>query len=394
LISAQSRFNAPTVVDVEVTIVDNDRAGLDLRETNAARSSSRGERLHGYIRVSLTRAPTALETVTVTLSVDSPYQNQILLSPATLSFDSTTWNTPVFITITAVATDGVEDQMLVPIRHHLSSNGGTSPIYVGAPDQVLKATVVDGDSPALFVRETDGSTMVMAGSTPQSDHYFVRLTQAPAADETVTLTLRTDGQTLLSGAGPRFQTVESQQTPTYTLTFNAVNWSQEFQIIVSANPANNNANDLQESFPKQLHQLGRLEGPLIVEGGPSRARTGNSRLVWFTNRDSGFIERGNLGGNELGDVDVVNVFDDASVAGKTGTMTSFVNDLAANANTPKVLDYATGTKLYRLSGLDMADDLTLNQGTPANPNNVRFPGGITFHGVEVVEAMLGKEMTG
>src|SRR5262249_41758335 len=187
--------------------------------------------------VKLTRAPVAGETVNVTLTADAPFQSQVQLSQTSLTFNSSNWMNPQTITITAVSNDGAEDRMLVPIRHHIASTGGTNPLYVNLPDQVLKVAVIDGDSAGVFVRESNGSTSVVAGTAPRSDNYFVRQTKAPAVGETETLPFRTDGQILLSSPNPLFPHLVAPPIPTYPLTFSSGNGRQEVKMFVSFNPA-------------------------------------------------------------------------------------------------------------------------------------------------------------
>ena len=141
-----------------------------------------------------------------------------------------------------------------------------------------------------------------------------------------------------------------------------------------------------------MHDLGQIQGPVILQGDPILSqRTGTLELgVGLPNENPGSLNAGDLGGNVANDVDVLNVFDDGSAAGKTGILSSFTNNLTAPAGTPEVPDYSNGTLLDQLTGMNMGANLTLNQGSPAAPSLITFPGGITYHGFEAMELMMGQ----
>ena len=54
--------------------------------------------------------------------------------------------------------------------------------------------VIDDDKPGIVIRESAGGTAVLEGGT--NDSYTVRLTRAPAAGETVTVSEAIDAETI------------------------------------------------------------------------------------------------------------------------------------------------------------------------------------------------------
>jgi Ca2+-binding RTX toxin-like protein len=144
-------------------------------------------------------------------------------------------------------------------------------------------------------------------------------------------------------------------------------------------------------FPRVPHQLSALQGPLVAEGGVLPGTNRALKIgVGLPTENPGTLSVGNVGGNSGPEIDVLNVFDDSTVQGGSGTMSSFVNNLNASAGTPQVPDYATDTKLLTLSGFGMAGNLTLQQIVQGQVKSLTVPGGITYNGFEAIEAMLGK----
>ena len=128
---------------------------MDIEETDAGMLLLEGP--HGITdtyTVRLATAPAAGETVTVSLSVDPAFAGQVTLSTPTLTFssDSTAanaWNKPQTVTLSAPADGIVENQMLVPILHHITSAGGTNPRYGNLPIRRLKQPSWTATAPAF-----------------------------------------------------------------------------------------------------------------------------------------------------------------------------------------------------------------------------------------------------
>jgi Ca2+-binding RTX toxin-like protein len=208
------------MTDVFVTIVDDDRPGLDIRQVDAGGAIDETTKvLEGgfsdVYRVALTVAPAADEVVTVTLLFDA---TQLSLSTSTLVFNAANWDVFQSVVVSAAQEPGpgvAENTLRSRITHRITSVDanlvdGDDRVYL-VPESdfpTLDATVYDDESAAVIVLETGGETRVIQGGA--DDSYTIQLSKQPAGR--VLVFLKTDGQTLLSTspADPRFRTIGSE----------------------------------------------------------------------------------------------------------------------------------------------------------------------------------------
>ncbi|SKA77036.1 CHRD domain-containing protein [Prosthecobacter debontii] len=130
--------------------------------------------------VKLSSAPTA--NVTVTANANA----QLALSPASLTFSTSNWNTPQTVTVTAV-NDAFSSEVIHMgfVGHSVAS---TDAAYAGVAAPSLTAFVGDNDqagSNGITVRHTDATTVVKEGGG--TDRIVVALNRAPTANVTVSL---------------------------------------------------------------------------------------------------------------------------------------------------------------------------------------------------------------
>src|SRR5204862_7524855 len=87
----------------------------------------------------------------------------------------------------------------------------------------------------------------------------------------VTISVLTDGKTLVSSADPRFHAGAQP-----TVVFNSSNWSDPVTITVAVNPAFTppSGTDAQpvQVFPAQPHKTSSIYGPLLIEGNSTAPR--------------------------------------------------------------------------------------------------------------------------
>ena len=139
------------------------------------------------------------------------------------------------------------------------------------------------------------------------------------------------------------------------------------------------------SFAYQPHTLDRIGGPLILNGGrsPDADRSLAPAVMLPTETDDDSVNGTQVdpgtGSDESLDVDRVNVYDDASPVDGTGQLTHRTTSAGVAIENPG----------YALVGLGMGGDLVLDQGPAGAPDLIRFGGGITYAGFEVVEILLG-----
>ncbi|SLN60007.1 Bifunctional hemolysin/adenylate cyclase precursor [Roseovarius gaetbuli] len=348
IISNDPALNGIRLQDIKVEVEDNDRADIIVTETGPGTTVAEGGSSDTY-SVRLSKAPNVGETVTVTLDANG----EVSFDDNTLVFDSTNWNDAQVVTVSAV--DDVDEENLddVTITHSASSSTGA----FDAEDVTIVASVLDNDTATLVVSQSDGSTTVSAG-TDGTDSYDLTLSRAPVGS--VTVTIETDGQTLLSSADARFDGT--------TVTFDATNWDIPVTIDVALDPTApvaDPANPI-KTVAAQPHLVNAINGPLILEGnvGPED-RSLVSAIILPTELD---IPLTPPEVPEVGtDVDRVNVFNDSSDAPDTGVLT------AGN-----------------LSGLGMGGELPLNQGTEEAEMFVTYAGGITYTNMDIFEVMLGR----
>ena len=381
--SESASYNDLALIDVFVDIVDNDQPSLDIRtfedvngtlETDNITEVLEGaDGLTDVYQFALTRAPDAGETVTVTLLHDT----EITLSQTLFTFDTTDWDTFRTVTITAVDDSDQDGTELSTITHRITSDG--SVFDIPAEDYpTLEVAVLDDETGGVLVRESEGSTVVAEGG--DNDSYRVRLTRAPTA--TVTLTLLTDKQTQLTASSSRFSVISEDDALSnfeYELTFDDTNWSDWFEVTVTANPDFQGTATFAKPFAPKSQNLDKIAGPLVIEAGTlegtDRSLAEAVVLPGEINVPSGKEDPIT---EESEHIDTLNIFHADNTDPDSGSLL-FRDDTTGIDNTG-----------HALTGFDMGGDLTVNQGTPSAPNLVTFGGGITYANFEIAEVLLGK----
>ncbi|MCB1901934.1 MAG: hypothetical protein KDH16_21765, partial [Rhodocyclaceae bacterium] len=368
-------FDQAKVRNVEVTVIDDDAAGLVITETGGNTTVLEGSLTpdaNGYTQgiadsynVKLAKALTGAETVTVSIAFDA---NQLALSgsgvsvsgnTATITFTAANWNTGVNIGVRAVD-DAIREDAKFSFMDLSASGSG----YDGVTSQ-LAVKVYDNDNPGVIIQQSDGGTHVVlddpntVGDQSVSDSYTVRLTSAPIAN--VTITIDTDGQTTTA--------------PT-TLTFTTANWYIPQTVTVSANSAydpDSSSIDTttQKIFAPRPHLLSELGGPLSVVGGSLGERNLVQAVLLPGEKNAPLLEIGPQP-DERDQIDTLNIYDDSSREDKSGVLS------------------ATG-----LTGFNMAPGISFDHTAHGEPST--FPGGISFgdaatgkSSIEVLNFMMGQ----
>ena len=218
-LGAVSPFDALVVNNVTVNIIDNDAPGVSVIQTGGSTDVTEGGATD-TLNVVLTSQPLPGETVTVTLTPDG--ETDLGAGPATpinVNFDSTNWNNPQSVTVTA------NDDAVIEGNHNSTistTTTSTQPAFNGltAPDVIVNIT--DNDFAGVTIIESGGSTNVTEGGATDTVDYV--LDAQPAPGEIVTLTITPDGQTDL-GTGPG--------NPV-TMNFDNTDWNIPQTITVTA----------------------------------------------------------------------------------------------------------------------------------------------------------------
>ncbi len=213
--SSDAIYNTISIPDVTITVVDEDTMGVIIKESDDATSVTEevgAGRTDGYT-VMLDSRPTA----DVTIAVESGDTGAATLSPATLTFTASNWNTEQTVTVTGV--DDSRDQLSdrsVTISHSATS---TDPDYNNIAVPHVTATVVDDDTAGVTIEESDGSTSVTeASGTGRTDHYTVVLATLPSASVEIKARSHAPGAATVSLA---------------TLTFTPSNWNTAQTVTVT-----------------------------------------------------------------------------------------------------------------------------------------------------------------
>ena len=411
--------------NVEVTLYDDDKPGLILSQVDrsdpldpsSAVSDKKTQVYEGdvagdFYEISLTRAPSAGETVTVKLdsdfaqidvlgaNIDPVDDARLSLVPAagnvaayyTVSFDETNWNAPFKLKLLADDDGAVENKLRVVIDHSIDSDLGGSEFENLQQSTELRVDVRDNDSAGIIVKQSNGSTLV---SEVSGDDYTIELTRQPAAE--VTVQILTDGQTLVNAAGiadSRYSVIDGVPS----ITFDASNWNVPFEVLLIINPDADTDQGAQpvQKFPAQPHLLNEIRGPLIIEGSPIPAKDRSlSDVLMLPNEIDGDRPLVVIEADEGTQNDVLNVFADGSISNDVGLLKQFsASETGIRDGLAFIYEQDSASldlsQYANISGLEMGDDLAIDFGTHDVEEIKNFAGGITYRGLETVEIMLGQ----
>ena len=213
--SSDAIYNIASIPDVTVTVVDDDTMGVIIKESDDATSVTEevGAGRTDLYTVMLDSRPTA----DVTIAVESGDTGAATVSPTTLTFTASNWNTGQTVKVTGVDDD--VDQLSdrsVTITHTATSKDD-SYNTISIPD--ITATVVDDDIMGVTVTESNGSTQVTeASGTGRTDSYTVALDIQPSTNVEIKVRSRAPAAATVSPA---------------TLTFTPSNWNTGQTVTVT-----------------------------------------------------------------------------------------------------------------------------------------------------------------
>lgn len=196
-------------------IIDNDQGRVLITESGGSTVISEGGATDTYT-LALSSQPTA--PVTIALQPNA----QVTTTPVgPIVFDSTNWNTPVTVTVSAVFDTTAETTLPAQITHYVTSGDMR---YHGITTSVVSPAVSDNELP-LTIAQTNGFTTVAevgtagtSGTPNVSDTFTVALPLAPISGNTVVVTPVTDGQVTVSPASLTFTSSNSGTAQTFTVT--------------------------------------------------------------------------------------------------------------------------------------------------------------------------------
>ncbi len=170
LVTAGAEYASVTAAGVDVTLTDDDMAGVTISETMLTVVEAGGTAAYTVV---LTSRPSA--DVTVMPASDDP---AVTVSPAILTFTSTDWDMAQTVTVT-----GVDDNVVntMPRTATISHTVTGATEYASVTAAGVDVTLTDDDMAGVTISETM-LTVVEAGGTAA---YTVALTSQPSADVTV-----------------------------------------------------------------------------------------------------------------------------------------------------------------------------------------------------------------
>ncbi|MDD9856651.1 MAG: hypothetical protein OXU96_01165 [Gammaproteobacteria bacterium] len=188
--------------DVTVTVTDNDTARVILSPTSLTANE-------GGSAVSYTVRLNALPGGDVIVTPATGGSTAVTVSPAALTFTTSTWATAQLVDVTAVD-DSNSVGETVTVTHTLSGDAQ----YAGLTPEVV-VTVTDDDTPG--VRVSRSAVSVMEGATDTLS-YTVRLNTPPSANVTISTTSSDTGAATVTPA---------------VLTFTATSWNTDQTVTVA-----------------------------------------------------------------------------------------------------------------------------------------------------------------
>ena len=191
--------------ELSVTVDDDETASLVLSKNSL-------EPVENATGATYTVHLSHVPTVTVTVGIGGHTGTDLTLSAATLTFDSSNWNSPRTVTVTASHdADAVND---VETLTHTAEGGEYGNVRRELP------VTVDDDEETGVVLSPESLGPVAEGA---SETYTVSLSSEPTATTTVEITGHGDAPLSLSGL-----------SASSTLTFTATNWNTPQTVTVTA----------------------------------------------------------------------------------------------------------------------------------------------------------------
>ena len=210
-------YGSTTVPDVEVSITENDSAGLVISKDNLM--VGEGDAAGTSYTVALATEPSG----SVTVSITGHAGTDLTLDKTTLTFTVDNWDTAQTVTVKAGQDDdGANDAATLT---HTASGGD----YVNVTKD-LPVTVTDDDTADIVLSKTD---LAVTEGDAAGSSYTVKLATQPSGSATVTISGQASTDLSLSGT-----TLSSNM-----LTFTVDNWATAQTVTVKAGQDEDAAND-------------------------------------------------------------------------------------------------------------------------------------------------------
>jgi gliding motility-associated-like protein len=204
--STDPLYNGINPTDVSVTNMDNDVAGVSVSPTSLTTNESGSP-------VTFTIVLNTKPTANVTINISSNDLTEGTVSPASVIFTTTDWNTPKTITVTPVNDD--EDDGNITYLIVTSNASSSDPVYnnLNVPD--VTVTNVNDDVAGITVNPTSGLTTTEAGGTAT---FTIRLNSRPTANVTIGVSSSNTAEGTVNPASVTFTPSNWNTNQTITIT--------------------------------------------------------------------------------------------------------------------------------------------------------------------------------
>ncbi len=212
--AAGGNYQGLSKTTANITVTENDETGVVLSDSTLTINEGNTQ----TFTVKLESEPTGAVTAAITSS-----ENEITISPASLSFAVGNWNSAQTVTLTSISdVDRDDDSATITIN----PDGAD---YATTENETLTVTVTDLATPPN-APELDISKTTLSFTEQSSDTFTVKLKNKPTAD--VTLTLAQPSNT--DNTDITLDTDTSQNGNQNKLTFTPDNWDSAQTVTVAA----------------------------------------------------------------------------------------------------------------------------------------------------------------
>jgi len=194
---------------VSVTTTDDDTAGFTLSGTTAAVSETGTSQTFTVV---LDSQPTG----NVVFALSSADTGEATVSPVTLTFTTSNWNSAQTVTVTGVDDTASDGNQTTNVTVAVNDSSTTDSTYDALGDQAVVVTTADDDSAGVTVAASGGDTTVTeAGGT---DTFTVVLTAEPDSNVVISVTSGDTGEATVSASSLTFTTGNWDSAQTITVT--------------------------------------------------------------------------------------------------------------------------------------------------------------------------------
>lgn len=204
--SSDNKYAAINPSDVSVTNIDNDVAGFVINPIAGLQTSEAGTSASFTIRLS------SQPSANILVSFVSSDTGEGTVSPSSVTFNSSNWNTNQTITLTGV--NGPDNDGDQPYSIAVSVSSTTDPSYLAVTPVNVSAINIDDDTPGFTVNPTSLTTDEMG----KSASFSIALNTRPQNDVTISVN--------------SYDATEGSISAN-SLTFTHENWNTPQAIIVT-----------------------------------------------------------------------------------------------------------------------------------------------------------------